>query len=61
MSISPYRKGAPIVNTNPHLALRKHSIRTLTPSDLRIVHGGDNGQTKDNGHHTATTPTRRKG
>ena len=38
---------------NRNLAVRKHSIRTLTPNDLRIVHGGDNGQGKDNGHQKA--------
>jgi hypothetical protein len=27
-------------NTKPTLALRAHSIRTLTSADLRVVHGG---------------------
>ena len=47
---------------NNTLALRKDSIRTLTPCDLRIVHGGDaTGQTKGNGDHTAQRTTRVKG
>jgi hypothetical protein len=30
------------MNTNDNtLALRRHSIRTLTASELRVVHGGE--------------------
>jgi hypothetical protein len=28
------------MNTTKKLALRSETIRTLTPSDLRVVHGG---------------------
>jgi len=31
-----------ITNRNNTLKLRKHSIRTLTPKELNVVHGGDN-------------------
>jgi hypothetical protein len=30
--------------TQPTLALRRHSIRTLTPSELRVAQGGFNPQ-----------------
>jgi hypothetical protein len=29
----------------PTLVLRRHSIRTLTPSELRVAHGGNNSNT----------------
>jgi hypothetical protein len=30
----------PANTTPPTLALRRHSIRSLTPSELRVAHGG---------------------
>jgi hypothetical protein len=39
--------------THPTLALRKRSIRTLTPSELRTVAGGWQG-----GTHTRPLPTK---
>ena len=37
--------------TRPTLALRRHSIRTLTPSELSVAHGGWQG-----GGHTRPAP-----
>ena len=38
--------------TKPTLALRAHSIRTLTPSELSVVHGGFNPQPEPPGGPT---------
>ena len=44
------------MNTNPNkLALRRHSIRTLTADELRIAHGGQgNGTGTGGGNGTGT-------
>jgi hypothetical protein len=36
-----------ITNRNNSLKLRKHSIRTLTRSELNVVHGGGSGTRQD--------------
>jgi hypothetical protein len=38
------RKHTMSANRNNTLTLRKHSIRTLTPTELRVVNGGFNPQ-----------------
>ena len=47
-------------NDRDALALRRHSIRTLTPSELRVARGGEtgNGTGGGTGGGTHTHPTR---
>ena len=45
------------MNTNrTKLALRRQSIRTLTPSELRIAHGGKANNTGNNTTVTSGSP-----
>jgi hypothetical protein len=45
----------PATTTQPALALRRHSIRTLTPSELRVAHGGQGGGTQSTASQTGHT------